>query len=208
MMLGAILITSCAPKALPTAVPTAEVKNVTLEFWTFSDYATDVGGDMMKTFIAEFEASHPGVKINMTGKGGDELNTGIVTSAASNSIPDVYMGTTSQGALFTSINAMENVYDNWMAMPEAYRTQFNPDMIKEVTPKEKTMYAMPFTGYATFLYRNLKVLKAAGIDPNEPVETWDEWLAQMQKIKEAGYLGMGSFYNDWWYRFRKQENPH
>jgi multiple sugar transport system substrate-binding protein len=212
MMLGAILITSCAPKALPTAVPTAaaavqpaateaaatEVKNVTLEFWTFSDYATDVGGDMMKTFIAEFEASHPGVKINMTGKGGDELNTGIVTSAASNSIPDVYMGTTSQGALFTSINAMENVYDNWMAMPEAYRTQFNPDMIKEVTPKEKTMYAMPFTGYATFLYRNLKVLKAAGIDPNEPVETWDEWLAQMQKIKEAGYLGMGSFYNDWW----------
>jgi multiple sugar transport system substrate-binding protein len=216
ILMGAFLLTACAPAATPAAAPAAapataapaapaaaapaadQSKNVTLEFWTFSDYATDAGGDIMKTFISEFEAAHPGVKINMTGKGGDELNTGIVSSASSNSIPDVYMGTTSQGALFTKINAMSNVYDKWMAMPETYRSQFNPDMIKEVTPKDKTMYAMPFTGYATFLYRNLTVLKAAGIDPKAPVNTWEDWLAQMKKIKESGNLGMGSFYNDWW----------
>ena len=213
IILGALLLSACAPKALPTeavateaaataaateAVAATEVKPVTLEFWTFSDYATDSGGDLMKTFIAEFEAAHPGVTINMTGKGGDELNTGIVTSASSGTIPDIYMGTTSQGALFTGINAMANVYDRWMAMPEDFRSQFNADMIKEVTPADKTMYAMPFTGYATFLYRNLTVLKAAGIDPATPINTWDEWLAQMKTLKEAGYLGMGSFYNDWW----------
>jgi multiple sugar transport system substrate-binding protein len=214
IILCAFVLTACAPKALPTEAPTTEpvatepaateapiateVQNVTLEFWTFSDYATDVGGDLMKVFIAEFEAAHPGVTINMTGKGGDELNTGIVTSAASGTIPDVYMGTTSQGALFTSINAMANVYDKWMAMPEAYRAQFNEQMIAEVTPEANAMYAMPFTGYSTFLYRNLNVLKAAGIDPSEPVDTWDAWLVQMQKIKDAGYLAMGSFYNDWW----------
>jgi multiple sugar transport system substrate-binding protein len=226
MIIGVTFLSACTPASTPTAAPadavvpaapadtaapaateapvataapaTAQQQNVTLEFWTFSDYATDVGGDLMKTYISEFEAAHPGVKINMTGKGGDELNSGIVTSAASNSIPDIYMGTTSQGALFTKINAMANVYDKWMAMPETYRNQFNPDMIKEVTPKDKTMYAMPFTGYATFLYRNLTVLKAAGIDPAEKVDTWDAWLAQQKKIKEAGYLGMGSFYNDWW----------
>ncbi len=215
----AALLVSCAPQPLPAAAPAApveteapaaveapaateapaaEAKDVTLEFWTFSDYASDVGGDLMKTFISEFEAAHPGVKINMTGKGGDELNTGIVTSAASKSIPDLYMGTTSQGALFTKINAMKNVSENWMAMPEAYRAQFNEEMINEVTPEEGAMYAVPFTGYSTFLYRNLTVLKAAGIDPNEKVETWDAWLAQMKKIHDAGYMAMGSFYNDWW----------
>jgi multiple sugar transport system substrate-binding protein len=57
---------------------------------------------------------------------------------------------------------------------------------------------VPYTGYATFLYRNLKVLKAAGIDPNEKVETWDQWLAQMKKVKEAGYIALPSFYYDWW----------
>jgi len=207
VILGALLLTACAPAAAPTTAPAtaapatsapAQPQNVTLEFWTFSDYATDVGGDLMKTFIAEFEKAHPGVKINMTGKGGDELNAGIVSSAASNSIPDIYMGTTSQGALFTKINAMANVYDRWMAMPDAYRKQFNPEMVKEVTPKANTMYALPFTGYATFLYRNLTVLKAAGIDPKAPIDTWDTWLAQMKKIKDSGALGMGSFYNDWW----------
>ncbi len=98
-----------APAAEAPAAPAApapEVQDVTLEFWTFSDYATDVGGDLMKIFIAEFEAAHPGVKINMTGKGGDDLNTGIVSSATSNTIPDIYMGTTSQGALFTKVNAI------------------------------------------------------------------------------------------------------
>ena len=208
LVLSAFVLSACAPKASPTEAPASEpkateapveqAKPVTLEFWTFSDYATDVGGDLMKTFISEFEAAHPGVTINMTGKGGDELNAGIVTSASSGTIPDIYMGTTSQGALFTSINAMANVYDRWMAMPADYRSQFNTEMINEVTPTDGTMYAMPFTGYATFLYRNLTVLRAAGIDPATPVNTWDEWLAQLKQIKEAGYLGMASFYNDWW----------
>ncbi|HCS38320.1 MAG TPA: sugar ABC transporter substrate-binding protein [Anaerolineaceae bacterium] len=212
IILGALLLSACAPQALapevaateasaPEAAATeapADGKPVTLEFWTFSDYASDAGGDMMKTFISEFEAAHPGVTINITGKGGDELNTGIVTSAASGTIPDIYMGTTSQGALFTGINAMANVYDSWMAMPEDYRSQFDPNMISEVTPVDGEMYAMPFTGYATFLYRNLTVLEAAGIDPATPINTWDEWLAQQKQIKEAGFLAMGSFYNDWW----------
>jgi multiple sugar transport system substrate-binding protein len=188
-----------APAAPATEVPPAvSEQNVTLEFWTFSDYATDVGGDLMKTFIAEFEAAHPGVKINMTGKGGDDLNTGIVSSATSNTVPDIYMGTTSQGALFTKVNALANVYDKWMAMPEAYRAQFNPDMIAELSPKANEMWGMPFTGYATFLYRNLTVLKAAGIDPAAPITDWTVWLDQMKAIKDSGNLGMGSFYNDWW----------
>ena len=140
----------------------------------------------MKVFIAEFEASHPGVKINMTGKGGDDLNTGIVSSATSNTIPDIYMGTTSQGALFTKVKALANVYDKWMAMPEAYRAQFNPDMIGELSPKEGELWGMPFTGYATFLYRNLNVLKAAGIDPAAPITDWTVWLEQMKAIKDSG----------------------
>jgi multiple sugar transport system substrate-binding protein len=185
-----------APAA--TTAPAAAQQNATLEFWTFSDYATDVGGDLMKTFIAEFEAAHPGVKINMTGKGGDDLNSGIVSSATSNTVPDVYMGTTSQGALFTKVNALANVNDRWKAMPESYRKQLNPDMIAEMQPKDGEMWGLPFTGYATFLYRNLDVLKKAGVDTSVPITDWATWLDQMKKVKEAGMSGMGSFYNDWW----------
>ena len=57
-------------------------------------------GDLQKKFIAEFEAAHPGVKINMIGKGGDELNAATVSSAASGTLPDINTGTTSMGANF------------------------------------------------------------------------------------------------------------
>ena len=192
--------TAPAAPAAPAATqpPAAAPQNVTLEFWTFSDYATDVGGGLMNTFISEFEAAHPGVKINMTGKGGDDINSGIIASATSNTIPDVFMSTTSEGSTFNQVKALTNVYDNWMAMPDAYRKQFNPDMIAEVTPADKTMLGMPFTGYSTFLYRNLTVLKKAGIDPKAPITDWSVWMDQMKKIKAAGLAATPTFYNDWW----------
>jgi multiple sugar transport system substrate-binding protein len=48
------------------------------------------------------------------------------------------------------------------------------------------MYCIPYTGFGTFMYRNLTVLKAAGIDASAPIKDWADWLAQMQKIKAAG----------------------
>jgi multiple sugar transport system substrate-binding protein len=180
------------------AATEAPVQNVDLEYWTFPDYASGPAGDLQKEFIAEFEAAHPGVKINITGKGGDELNAATISSAASGTLPDINTGTTSMGGTFIGVNALKNIYDKWMAEPEEFRAQFNPQMLAEVTPADNTMWAIPYTGYATFLYRNLKVLKAAGIDPNEKVETWDQWLAQMKKVKEAGYIALPTFYYDWW----------
>jgi multiple sugar transport system substrate-binding protein len=228
LLLVAISLGACAPQSIqqptavpPTAVPPTEapaapaateaavateapvvteapVQNVNLEYWTFPDYASGPMGDLQMKFISEFEAAHPGVKINITGKSGDELNAATVSAAASGTLPNINTGTTSMGANFVAVNALKDVYDSWMAQPEAFRAQINQSMLKEVSPDANSMLGMPYTGYATFLYRNLKVLKAAGIDPNEKVETWDQWLAQMKKVKDAGYIAFPSVYDDWW----------
>jgi multiple sugar transport system substrate-binding protein len=86
-----------------------------------------------------------------------------------------------------------------MAEPESFRSQFNPIMISEMTPQPNTMYGMPYTGFSSFLFRNLTILKAAGIDPAEKVETWDQWMEHMKKIHAAGYQALPAFsdhYND------------
>ena len=59
-------------------------------------------GDLQKEFIAEFEAAHPGVKINMAGKSGDELNAATISSASSGTLPNINTGTTSMGANFVA----------------------------------------------------------------------------------------------------------
>jgi len=184
--------TSTAPQAPVTQAPAA-AEEITIEYWVFADYGTGAAGDLQNTFIKEFEASHPGVKIVMSAKNDDELSTGVLTAAASKTLPDLYMQTEDMGAQDIAVNAMENLYGRWMAMPETYRSQFNPAMIADMTPQANTMWGMPYTGFSNFLYRNLTVLKAAGIDPNEPVNDWDTFLAQMQKIKDAGYDAMGTY---------------
>lgn len=219
LVLAVMLLSACAPKAAapaataaattaaapaattaaPAATSDVSASNpVTLEYWVFSDYAQGDALTLQKQFIAEFEAKHPGVTINITGKGDDDLTKGEITGAASKSLPDIFMNSTAAGAQLVQVGAVTNVYDKWMALSDSYRGQFDPEMVGEVSPAANTMYGIPYTGYATFMYRNLTVLKKAGIDPNTPIKDWADWLDQMKKIKAAGDVALPSFINDPW----------
>jgi len=181
------LTTNLMALAVAAAVGSARADEpVTLEYWVYSDFAQGDALKLQQTFIEEFKKTHPGVTINITGKGDDDLTTGEVTGAASGTLPDVFMNGVDVGATLVQAGALKNVYADWMAMPKAYRDQFSPDTIATCTPKPETMYCIPYTGFGTFMYRNLTVLKAAGIDPSAPIKDWADWLAQMQKIKAAG----------------------
>ena len=71
-------------------------------------------------------------------------------------------------------------------MPQAFRDQFDKDAIASCTPKPKTMYCLPYTGFNELLFRNLTVLKEAGIDASAPSKDWAESFEQMKKVKAAG----------------------
>ena len=71
-------------------------------------------------------------------------------------------------------------------MPQEYRDQFDADAIASCAPEPEKMYCLPYTGFGEIMYRNLTVLEAAGIDTTTPPATWEEWHAQMVKVKEAG----------------------
>lgn len=213
-MLVLFVLSACTPSAPTQPVDQASEAStapaagepVTLEYWVYSDFGMGAAGELQKTFIAEFEKAHPGVKINMTGKSDDELNNGMVTGAASGVLPDIYMNAEWAGALLTDLGVVANQKEKWDAMPESFRSQFNKDMVDLVTSEDgQTMHALPYTGTAVFMYRNLNVLKQAGIDPNDIPTTWDEWVEQSKKISEAGlyanpaynltYLDITPFYS-------------
>lgn len=187
-----------ASDTAPASAPTTSGEKVTLEYWLYADYAQGDALELQKTFISEFEASHPGVTINIAGKNDADLTTGMIAGAASGNIPDVFMNSTADGAKLVDAGVLTNVYDQWMAMPEAYRNQFNQTLITNMSNESGKMWGVPYTAYASFLYRNLTVLKAAGIDPNEDVADWDAWMKQMEKINGAGYKSIHMFTNESW----------
>jgi len=157
-----------------------------LDYWVYSDFAQGEALRLQQSFIEEFTAKYPDVKITISGRSDDDLLTGQIAGAASGSMPDVFMNSTSYGAILAKAGVLKNIYPDWMEMGEEFRAQFNPELIAMCTPQPEVMYCIPYTGYGAFMYRNLTVLEEAGIDPNQPIKDWDDWKEQMQKLEAAG----------------------
>jgi len=173
------------------------VKAQQLDYWVYSDFAQGEALKLQQTFIDEFTARHPGLTISISGRGDDDLLTGQIAGAASGTGPDVFMNSTSFGALLVKAGVLKNIYQDWMAMDEGFRNQFNPSLIDICTPRPEVMYCLPYTGYGSFMYRNLTVLEEAGIDPNELIKDWDDWKQQLEKIKAVGKQGVNDLSQTW-----------
>ncbi|SES42847.1 extracellular solute-binding protein [Rhizobium sp. NFR03] len=172
-------------------------ENVVLEYWVYSDFAQGEALKLQQTFIDEFEAKHPGLTINIAGKGDDDLLSGQIAGAASGSGPDVFMNSTSAGSSLVEAGALKNIYAEWMATPDTFRAQFNKELISMCTPKPETMYCIPYTGYGSLMFRNLTVLEQAGVDTKAPIRDWADWLSQMEKVKAAGKYGVPDMTQNW-----------
>ncbi|RNF33889.1 extracellular solute-binding protein [Paracoccus methylarcula] len=168
-----------------------------LDYWVYSDFAQGEALELQQSFIDEFKAEHPEVEITISGRGDDDLLTGQIAGAASGTGPDVFMNSTSLGAILVEAGALKNIYEDWMAMPEEFRKQFNPDLIDMCSPEPEVMYCLPYTGYGSFMYRNLAVLKEAGIDPDAPIRDWEDWKAQMEKIEAIGKKAVPDMSQTW-----------
>src|SRR5690606_36616336 len=132
----------------------------------------------------EFEAENPGVKIVISGRGDDDLTSGQIAGAASGTLPDVFMNGLAVGAQLVEVGALTNIHEEWMAMPQEFRDQFDGAAIASCTPKPDEIYCIPYTGFGEIMYRTLTVLEEGGVDTVTPPVTWEEWHEQMVKVSE------------------------
>lgn len=78
----------------------------------------------------------------------------------------------------------------------------NMDESKVALSSDGTWYAVPMKGYWEALYVNKKVLAAAGVELPNDSYSWDNFIDDCQKIKEAGYIPIAASLVDvphyWW----------
>lgn len=64
------------------------------------------------------------------------------------------------------------------------------------------VYAVPVSGYWEAMFVNKEVLKAAGVEVPGSDYTWEQFMQDCQKIKDAGYTpiaaALGDIPNYWW----------
>ncbi len=205
---GVATLAACAPKATETAAPTVgavtqpttappPAGGVTLEFWTFNDYAMGKPLEIFNSFIQKFEADNAGIKINLTGKPGSDILANVVTGASSGELPDSMQIQLSVGGDLIAVNALVDMAPYWNTMSKDYQTQFNAGGIDPCIQEGK-VYGLPFSAYGIILYRNLKVLKKAGIDPAAGIKDWDDFASQLDKVSKAGLKGLGKILGSDW----------
>jgi multiple sugar transport system substrate-binding protein len=182
---------------VPNSQCAAASEPVTIDFWIFQDFLAGDAGVLMKQFATEFETANPGIKVNLVGKKAPDIISGAIMGAGSGALPDAITTQYAYAGSLIKAGLIKDVSSYWAAMPSSWQQQFSPAAIKILT-KDKQVVGVPFTAYASILYRNLTVLRKSGIDPAAGIKDWADWLAQAKKIKESGFFASAKYLDFPW----------
>ncbi|MCU6708833.1 extracellular solute-binding protein [Paenibacillus sp. J5C_2022] len=131
----------------------------------------------------QFNEKYKGeIKVEVRYMPPSEYNTAIQAAIASNDLPDIFL--TPQG-----MDIRQIVTNGWAAplddvVSDEWKLQFMAGSFQEgINMFDSKIYTWPLRGlnHRSILYYNKKVMRDAGLDPEQPPKTWDE-LREMAKI--------------------------
>lgn len=144
-----------------------------------------------KRVVESFEREHEGVTVRLENRGWmDALNSQVLGAAQSNTLPDLMMG-----EMYMPIYLERGLLK---PLDLGEYADVLPAGIVESVIKDGQLYGAPFSTGVFALQYNPAVLEAAGIPEEDWIpETWDELLANSQKVAEAntvnGTVSTGGF---------------
>jgi multiple sugar transport system substrate-binding protein len=166
--------------------PARAADPVTLHFWVSWD-PQQADGIAAKEQIAEYEKSHPNVKIDVQNITYDALHDKLLTALAGGDAPDLSWGLPEWLGEFARMGALRDMTaeaKNWPDEGSIY-----PNVIDSLTIDGHLMAMPHYLGIRALLYHEDQ-LKAAGVA--EPPKTWDDLIAASQMIKQkTGKYGFG-----------------
>jgi multiple sugar transport system substrate-binding protein len=139
-----------------------------------------VADPMKDTFgpVSDEFTRKTGIKVKWVQVPFADLGTRYATAAASqDSTYDVYYTWASLTAQFgpTLFQPLEAV------LPQSLLDEFSPAALSAVQ-RSGTTYGLPYMTSVQFLYYNKDLFRQAGLDPDKPPETWDQFVEYGRKL--------------------------
>lgn len=151
-----------------------KVSHYTISEWT----GIEALKPYYKALQTEMEAENPGVKVEVLS---DPFMTWLdkyqIMLAAGNS-PDVFLVGMAD---FPKLANAGYLMDLGAYFPESYFGDFVPGILRNYVWQGKH-YAIPYTMDTRVLYYNKDLFRKAGLDPNKPPRSWQEYLAYARKL--------------------------
>jgi len=162
---------------------TTEEEQVELVMWWWGEQDEPGLEKWVKETVEKYEAENPNVSIKTVLQPTDELIPAFQAAAQARSGPDIqffWAGTVTMEPAFNGYLAP--ISDYWS--PEEIKMLAYPE---EVTWNGKVWAVSFYTTICPMVY-NKEIFTKAGLDPDNPPKTWDEFLDACESIKQAGYV--------------------
>ena len=145
----------------------------------------------------EFEAKHPGVKIELQFLENQAFKAKLPTLLQSKDAPAMFYtwggGVLQAQSVTDALRPLDAKLD---ADGGEWRKSLNPAAVEGLSFDGK-VWAAPFrTGVVDFYY-NKEMFQKAGIDPSK-IATWDDFLATVKTLKQAGLTPLAGGGRDKW----------
>ena len=169
-------------KAVEEAAPT-KAGQVELVWWWWGEQDEPGLEKWVKETVEKYEAENPNVKIKTVLQPTDELIPAFQAAAQSRSGPDIQF-------FWAGTVTMEPVFNGYLAPISDYWSPEEIEMLafpEELTWNGKVWAVSFYTTICPMVY-NKEIFEKAGLNPENPPKTWDEYLVACEKIKKAGYV--------------------
>ncbi|MDB6510547.1 ABC transporter substrate-binding protein [Bifidobacterium pseudocatenulatum] len=167
---------------------------VTLDFFQFKAEAAD----WFTAKAKEFEKTHPNIKINVNNS--SDATTDLRTRLVKNREPDVI---TINGDINFGMLAEAGVFHDFT--DDDIVDELNPGMVNIAKSlvqtndeSKKRLYGLPYAGNASGYIINADVWEQAGEDPDNPPQTWSEFIDLLQRFKSKGIVPIEASTADSW----------
>ncbi len=201
-----MILTACQPAAEKPAAEEAvveeagETEQIVLEYWSMWNEPEPQALAIQK-WIAAFEAENPNIKINATWNG-RENQTKLRSALAAGTKVDFMDQDADQIAGGLMAEGMGYPLDEFLqqtALDEniTVAETFVPGVL-DLHKLTDHYYLFPYVYNTWQFWTNMDILEEVGVA--EP-QTWDEFLAMAQTIKDAGYSVLASEGSEFSYNF-------
>lgn len=134
--------------------------------------------------LEEFKRKHPNVVISEESLQDPTYKTKIKTLAAGNDLPDVFELLGSDAQMFVD-NGLVKPLDEVMEQDPEFKNVFIPSTLDDFTVNGQLVGIPMQMISSSLIYYNEAIFKEVGID--QFPETWDEFLAAIEILRENGY---------------------
>lgn len=174
---AALILSGCAGGGSGGGGENDPDAKVTLSFW---NGFTGPDGPALQQVVDDFNASQDRVTVETNIMPWDTLYQKVLTAAAGNDGPDIVAMSASRMPQYIDeglFQPLDDYYDN---------ADFDSDALAPaaVTASEfeGSNYGVPVNIATMMMYYNKDLFTAAGLDPEKPPTTWDEFAAMVPKL--------------------------